>query len=152
MKSIQRLSILYLAILATACQPATPSSISVTTDTEFTLALNQTATLKNTGVSIRLTGIPGDARCPSEIECFASGSVTITIALQKDSSSSSEFTLETFTDNNGLIPAMHFEGMTESVEYEGYLIQVKGVLPYPQKSFDEIKDSEYRVTFNVSAK
>src|SRR5215510_5989919 len=152
MKSIRYLSILSLAILLSACQPATPASTTVKTDTEFTLVIHQSATLENTGISFQLTGIPSDARCPSEIECFASGSVTVNISTQKDSASPAEFTLQTFTDNDGRAPKGHFEGMTESVEYEGYVIQIKGVLPYPVKKFGEIKDSEYQVAFLITAK
>jgi hypothetical protein len=57
--------------------------------------------------------------------------------------------MQTFTDNNGRAPGMEFEGIKDRMSYEGYLIRVVGVLPYPQKSMSEIEDSEYRVTLVV---
>jgi len=45
---------------------------------------------------------------------------------------------------------MQFEGIADRAVYEGYLIRVVSVLPYPESSFSEIKDSKYRVTFVAS--
>jgi hypothetical protein len=150
LKSIRSIAVVFLGIILTACQPATPAPITATTDTEFTLAPDQTVTIENTDLSIRLIGIAGDERCPLEIECAMSGPVSLTISIQKDSASPIEFNLQSFTDNDGRVPAGQFEGMESQVEFEGYVIQLKSVLPFPQKSFDEIGDSEYRVTFVVS--
>jgi hypothetical protein len=123
---------LCLLVLLTACQSATPlPTISAEIDSEFTLAIGQSASIEDTGLTVQLGHILSDNRCPSDVECVESGAVTLTISVQKDSASPSEFTLETFTDNNGLAPTDHFEGMTESVEYEGYLVQVKSVCPIP---------------------
>ena len=144
---------LWLLLLLTACQSATSApTISAETDSEFTLAIGQSASIENAGLTVQLGNILSDNRCPSDVECVESGAVTLTISVQKDSASPSEFTLETFTDNNGLAPIRHFEGMIESVEYEGYLIQVKSILPYPAQSFGEIKDTDYRVSFLVTEK
>ena len=143
-------ALLSLLLVLTACQPATPAPITGTLDSEFTLAPNQIVTIENTDLSIRLIGIAGDQRCPSEIECAMSGPVSLSIAVQKDSDPAADFALETFTSNNGRAPDGPFEGIADRVEYEGYLIQVKGVLPYPARSADEIQASEYRVSFLVT--
>ena len=145
--------IMFLLLLLTACQSATSvPTILAQTDSEFTLAIGQSASIENAGLTVQLGNILSDNRCPSDVECVESGAVTLTISVQKDSASPSEFTLETFTDNNGLAPIRHFEGMIESVEYEGYLIQVKSILPYPAQSFGEIKDTDYRASFLVTEK
>ena len=144
---------LFVLLLLSACQGATSAPIiSAEIDSEFTLAIGQSVSIEDTGLTVQLGNILSDSRCPRDVECVESGAVTLTISVQKDSASPSEFTLETFTDNNGLAPIGHFEGMTESVEYEGYLIQVKSILPYPAQSFGEIKDPDYRVSFLVTKK
>ena len=143
-------ALLSLLLVLTACQPATPTPVTGTLDSEFTLAPNQTVTIENTGLSIRLSGVSDDQRCPSEIECAMSGPVSLSIAVQRDSNPAVDFALETFTSNNGRAPDGPFEGIADRVEYEGYLIQVKGILPYPARSADEIQASEYRVSFLVT--
>jgi hypothetical protein len=143
---------LWLVLLLTACQSATPSPITAATGTEFTLAPDQTATFEGMDFSIRLVGITDDERCPSEIECAMSGPVSLTISVQKDSESPVEYALQTFTSNDGRAPEGHFEGIQDNIEHEGYIVQVKSVLPYPVLSFDEIKDSEYQVSFLVAEK
>lgn len=140
------LSILFLA----ACRTATPAPITSIVDAEFTLAPGQIATIENTNLVIHLIGITNDERCPSEIECAISGPVSLSIAVQRSIDTSVEFDLQTFTSNDGRAPDGAFEGIEDRIEYQGYLIQVKSVLPYPAKAFDEIKDSEYRVIFIVS--
>lgn len=152
MKTTKDLFIVILAVLLTACQSTTPAPITARTDAEFTLAPDQTAELENIDLSIRLVRISGDNRCPSEVECAESGFVTLEITVQKDTLEPVEFTLETFTDYSGLAPQGPLEGIQDRLEYEGYLIQVKSVLPYPAQGLDEIKDSEYRVTFLVTTK
>jgi len=141
-----------LVLLLTACQSATPSPITAATGMEFTLASDQTATIENTGLHLRLIGIAGDERCPSEIECAMSGPVSLTIFVQKDAGSPVEYALQTFTSNDGRSPEGHFEGIEDSIEHEGFVIQVKSVLPYPARSTDEIKESEYQVSFLVTEK
>ena len=145
---------LFLLVLMTltACQSATLSPITGTLDSEFTLAPDQTVTIENAGLSIRLIGVSDDQRCPSEIECATSGPVSLSIAVQKDSETPVEFAMQTFTSNNGRAPDGPFEGIEDRIEYDGYIIQVKSVLPYPAKSFNEIEDSEYRVSFLMTEK
>jgi hypothetical protein len=151
-KFMKFITLIILVLLAlTACQSATPSPITGVLASEFTLAPDQTVTIENTGLSIKLISVTADQRCPSEIECAMSGPVSLSIAVQKDTTLPIEYALQTFTSNNGRAPDGPFEGIDDRIEYEGYTIQVKSVLPYPAKSFDEIRDSEYRVSFLVTA-
>jgi len=143
------ISTIWMILLAT-CQSARPlPTLTATTDSEFTLAPNQSATLTNTELSIRLIGVAGDERCPSEIECAASGPVSLSLSAQIGDGESTNINLQTFTSYNGRAPDMQFQGIEDRAIYEGYLIRVVGVLPYPAKSSNEIKDSEYRVTLLV---
>ena len=148
MKRFAALVIFFL----TACQPSPPAPITADVGAEFTLAPGQSGTISAAGIVITLTGVAGDGRCPLEIECAASGPVTVSIAAQSGSQAPQEFTFQTFTDNSGRVPEMHFQGMQESVEFGEFMIEVKSVLPFPQKSVSEIADSEYRVSFVVLGK
>ena len=148
MKSITL--VLLLTLLLTSCSTATPVPVTPTLDIEFTLAPNQTATLTDTDLIIRLIGVAGDERCPSEIECAASGPVSLSLSAQMGDSEPADINLQVFTSNNGRAPDMQFEGIEDRAVFENHLIRVVSVLPYPAKAFDEIQDSEYRVIFIVS--
>jgi len=139
-----------LFILLMGCGSATPAPITANLNAEFTLAPNQIATLTDTELTLRFTGVAGDERCPSQIECAASGPVSLSLSAQLGDSKPTEIDLQVFTSNNGRAPDMQFEGIKDRTIYEGYLIRVVNVLPYPVNLKDTIKDSEYRVTFVVS--
>ena len=142
---------LALTLLLASCRPATPPPpLTVSVGTEFTLAPGQSAILADAGLTLTFIAVSSDERCPSEIECFASGPVTLTVSAQKGSGEAVEFILQTFTSNNGLAPTMEFEGIQDRVMFEGHQIKITSVLPYPAKSMSEIKASEYRVSFLIS--
>ena len=141
---------LLLILLLTGCGSATPAPVVVPVGSEFTLAPNQIATLTDTQLTIRLIGVGGDQRCPSEIECAISGPVSVSLSAQIDNQVPANIDLQTFTGDDGRAPDMQFQGIKDRTIYEGYLIRVVGVLPYPAKSFNEIKDSAYRVSVLVT--
>jgi hypothetical protein len=148
-----KLPVFFIAVLffLAACQPATPMPpLNAAAGTEFTLAPDQTALITDAGFTLRLIGVAGDDRCPSEIECAASGPVSISLSAQKGGADAANLNLQAFTDSNGLAPGMKFEGIEDRVVYAGYLIRLVGVLPYPANRVQKIKDSEYRVTLTVS--
>jgi hypothetical protein len=145
--------IILLLIILTSCQAAPPTPpITASVSDEFILRPGQSATILDTGLTLKLIAISSDERCPLEIECAMSGPVTLSISLQSAENPPAEFTLQTFTDNNGRAPGMSFEGIQDRMEFEGYNFQVKAVLPYPLKRSGEIKDSEYQVSFIVTTK
>lgn len=139
-----------LVFLMTACQPTTPPTpITAVIGDEFTLAPGQKAVISESDLTITLISVPGDERCPLQIECAASGPVTVTIAVQSGAHSSSDFVFLTFTDNDGRVPSMDFQGMTTSVIAGDYVIRVRSILPFPQQFVSEIRDTDYRVSFVV---
>jgi len=145
------LPFLALTLLLASCQPATPPPpLTISAGTEFTLTPGQSAILADADLTLTLIVVSNDARCPSKIECAASGPVTLTVSMQKGSGEAVEFTLQTFTSNNGLAPTMEFEGIQDRVIFEGYQVKITSVLPYPAKSMSEIKASDYRVSFLIS--
>jgi hypothetical protein len=142
--------ILIMVILLAGCSSDTPAPLAASVDTEFTLAPNQIATLANTELSIRLISVGGDQRCPSEIECAISGPVSVSLSVQIGNQAPTNIELQAFTGDDGRAPDMQFQGIQDRTIYEGYLIRVVGVLPYPAKSFNEIKASVYRVSVLVN--
>ena len=143
--------LILLLVLLVSCQtPTPPPPLTVTTDAEFTLAPGQSAALIDAVFSIRLIGIGGDERCPSEVECAASGPVSVSFTLQKGGGDLITVDLQTFTDSSGRAPDMEFEGIQDRTSYEGYVIRIVSVLPYPQNLDERIRDSDYRVTFLVT--
>jgi hypothetical protein len=148
-----RLLITFISLffILAACQAATPpAAITSGQDTEFRLAPDQTTAITGSDLSIRLIGVAGDERCPSEIECAISGPVSISLSVQQGNETPVNINLQTFTDNNGRAPDAEFEGIETHAAYAGYLIRVVGVLPYPINLETKIKDSEYQVSLIVT--
>ena len=147
---MKRLFIL-LVLFLSACQPATPPTpISADLGVEFALAPGMSVILADEGLTITLVNVTGDARCPLDIECTESGPVSLTISVEKASGDYEEIALQTFTDNDGRAPEGPFQGIRDRVELDGYVIRVKGVLPYPTEFEKTIKQGEYRVSFIVT--
>jgi hypothetical protein len=144
-------SILLMVILLAGCGSATPAPFVTTPlGKEFTLTPDQTATITATKLTIRLIGVGGDQRCPSEIECAISGPVSVSLSAQIGNQAPTNIDLQAFTGDDGRAPDMQFQGIQDRAIYEGYLIRIVGVLPYPAKSFNEIKASAYRVSVLVT--
>lgn len=147
------LPVIFLLLWLTSCQAATPPPpITASVSQEFTLRPDQSAAILGSDITVHLIAVSSDERCPLEMECAASGPVTLSITIRKGDYEPEEFSLQTFTDNDGRAPEISFEGIQSHVEYEGYTIQVKAVLPFPLKRFGEIKDSEYQASFVVTPK
>lgn len=151
MKSISFFSFLFSLCLLMACQPAvTPSSPGpATLNTEVTLAPGQSAAVTGTELTITFYSVVGDDRCPSDVECAASGPVTVSLSVQQGDGEPNEFTLQTFTDLDGRSPNVQFEGVTNRAEVGEYLIQIAAVTPYPQDPEKPIEPSDYRIALLV---
>lgn len=148
MKTKQIISLLFLWLLA-ACQGATSSApVTTTVDTEFSLVPGQTAIISDADLTITFNSILSDERCPTDVECVASGPVTISLAIQQGEDTPANITLETLTDTSGRSPEGSFEGINSQVETGNYFVRVVGVLPYP-KNLSGIKVSDYEVTLLV---
>lgn len=143
--------VLLFCITACGLTPATPlAPIVADLDTEFTLAPEQSVNINGTDLKITLLRVPGDQRCPLNIECAASGPVSVAISIQSNSGTPQEMDFMTVTDNDGKVPEMEFEGMTTRIEHNGYEVIVKSILPFPQDKIGEIKAEEYRVGLVVT--
>lgn len=144
----KNLFLIPFALFLIACGSATPPPPVIAGLGEvFTLTPGQSAKIEDAEMTITLVGVPGDERCPLDIECNESGPVTVTITVQSGSDMPKDFTLQSFTDNDGSIPELDFEGTTASIKANGFVIRLKSVLPFPRMSVAEI--GEYRVSFAV---
>ena len=145
------LALMFFVVVA--CQPETPAPpISARLGGEFTLAPGQSGVIDDVGLTITLISVPADQRCPLEVECTESGPVTVGISLQKDAAEPVEFSLQAFTDSNGQTPDGPFEGIQDRVEFEGFEIRVRGILPHPVSFEDPLKLEDYQVLFVVGEK
>jgi hypothetical protein len=135
-----------------ACQPATSSPlVTAMLNNEFTLESGQSISVKKTDLTITFNAVLSDERCPIEIECAASGPVTVSLSVQQDGDTPAMVSLQTFTDQEGRAPSGSFEGIEDRIELGDFLIQVVGVLPYP-RNLSGIKVSDYQATFLVTQK
>ena len=138
--------VLLFCITACGLIPTAPlAPIVADLDSEFTLVPGQSATINGTDLKITLLSVPGDQRCPLNIECAASGPVSVAISVQSNSGTPQEADFMTVTDNDGKVPEMEFEGMTTRIAHDGYEVLVKSILPFPQNRMGEIKTEDYRV-------
>ena len=107
--------------------------------------------MADTALTITFNSVLSDERCPSEIECAASGPVTVSLSVQQGNEPPANLILQIFTDVNGRAPGRQFEGIEDCVEVGAHLIRLVGVLPYPQ-NLSRIKASDYQATFTVMEK
>ena len=154
MKSKLFSSILLVTLLLTACQsertPSAPAPVPL--DAHIILAPGQSTAETGTDLTITFHSVVSDERCPSQVECAASGPVTVSLSVQQGNGSPNDFTLQTFTDQNGRAPNVQFEGVTNRAEVGEYLIQIAGVTPYPADPSTKIDPSQYRVGLAVLKK
>ncbi len=142
--------IVLILSLVSACQTAPPSLIAANLATEFTLAPDESALVEGTDLTITFRAVVGDDRCPSEVECAASGPVDVLLSIQQGDEAPADFNLQAFTDHKGIAPSVPFDGLTNPVEVGGYLVRIVGVTPYPANPENPIDPSAYRVTLLVS--
>lgn len=153
MKAKSFSSILFMICLLMACQPSAPASPApAALNTEVTLAPGESVAVTGTDLTITFHSVVRDERCPREIECAASGPVTVSLAFQQSDGDPTDFTLQTFTDLDGRSPNVQFEGVTNRTEVGNYRIHLAGVTPYPIDSTTKIEPSEYRIYLLISNK
>lgn len=102
-------------------------------DTPFQLTQGQTAECSCGEVSITLLKID-DSRCPTTVDCFWAGMVTVDLDLKGTS-------LTLGLDTNGQVAA--------TGSYGNYSIRLLEVNPYPQVP-GELEQKDYTVTLKVT--
>jgi hypothetical protein len=142
---------LCLICALSACQStSTTSPTHGAVNTEITLAPDQSVAVTGTDLTVTFHSVVNDERCPSKVECAASGPVTVSLSIQQGNDPPTDFTLQTFTDQMGRSPNVQFEGVTNRAEVGEYVIQLVSVTPYPTDSTTKIEPSAYRMGLLVS--
>ena len=100
-------------------------------DSDFTLRDGQLLSVEESGVHIRLLGVPEDSRCAQDVQCVWSGNAVVELEVRAGSA------IDTLALNTHV-------GLKEAIVGE-YLIRLIGLAPTPI-STRPIEQSEYRVT------
>src|SRR5829696_2545549 len=109
MKTKNLFLFLLFGFILARCRTAAPLPLlTAGMDNEFTLALEQSAVVTGADLTITLNSVVSDDRCPSEVECVASGSVTVSLSVQPGDDPAADLTLQTFTDQEGYAPEREF--------------------------------------------
>jgi hypothetical protein len=128
--------------------PASPE-VTPTTQSEtppvglgqpFSLATGEEKVIEAEGLTVEFVEVAGDSRCPSDVDCFWAGEVTVVIAVYKNGQSLGEFELTL-----GVSP-----DEAAVTDVDGYTIQLLEVTPYPI-STETIASSDYQISLTVSA-
>ncbi len=137
-----------IAVLTTGCyqlasnvslsnQNQLENSIPVQLASPFSLSVNQTARIESENFDLKLLDVNNDSRCPSGVQCIWSGLVKIVIQVAKHERNA-EFIL---IDKQG-------DPDLASQTFNGYLIKLIRVTPYPQKN-QTIEIEDYRATLII---
>ena len=147
MKTRILLAYLLAVCILAGCQGAIPP-VDTNINKEFSLAPGQSARIRGSDLTLIFNAVLSDDRCPIEVECAASGPVTVSLTVQRGDIVPTGLALEALTDQEGRSPGVPFEGIQDSVEAGDHIIRLVGVLPHP-KDLSGIKASDYEATFIV---
>jgi hypothetical protein len=135
---IAALFLLISGLLLLACG-STPARVQARLGEEFTLAIDQEATLQEAGLSLKFLGVAEDSRCPSKVQCAWIGRAVLSFAAQKEQQKPLDFTLIT----------IHSPDKTDQTLVEGYQITLKAIEPQPELPDQPVQAENYRATLIV---
>src|SRR6476620_783868 len=98
-------------------------------DQEFCLHGGQEATISGENLRLRFTDVLEDSRCPTEVECFWTGQARIAVAVEPAGRAAT-----TADFNTNPAPGQN----VQTVEVDGYTIELKSLDPYPRTPDDGI--------------
>lgn len=128
-------AILFLAGCGGGQDSASAAQEIVTPGTEqvITLAVGEQRDLPG-GITLGLTAVPSDSRCPRNVTCIWAGSAAVTLSLKSGSSDT------TATINTGVDP--------RQFTWRGWHVRLREVTPSPDAGASNPRDA-YRVTVGV---
>jgi hypothetical protein len=88
----------------------------------ITLKIGEEIKLEKSGWTLRLNAVTADSRCPTTVECFHAGWVTVDISVEEDGDQTDQFLLT--------IPADR-EGQSSQATVGDTTIRLMEVNPYP---------------------
>jgi hypothetical protein len=118
----------------TPAPPAPDASAAVPPGQPFALKIGQAITLQ-------VSGIPEDSRCPRSVTCVWAGRAVVTLAVTPAGQPAGAVTVAT------CCPAAE----SSRARYGGHEVQLLRVLPYPLRHDVAIRPEEYTVELRVTA-
>ncbi len=132
-RSLWPAGLLVLLLFMVSCA-GTPGQVKAGLGQQFSLAINQTATVSGENLKIRFLDITGESRCPTGATCIWAGEVSAEIEVGDGSSA-----------NLTLVEPGH--GGQSNQTYNSYLFSFH-VEPYPEVGKPIVKE-DYRLILTV---
>ena len=124
-------------VLLLGCAQTQQYDVRANLGEPFKLRLDQTAYIASEDLYLKLTDIPQDSRCPSDVTCIRAGDTTVVVAVKKGSQSL------------GTVRITSEDSVEKTEEIGDYAVSFLAVEPYPV-STDPIQRAEYIVTLRVT--
>ncbi len=136
MKKINLLFVVSLILLVLSSGCSKNNTLNASLDKETKLAIGQTAKISSEDLTIKLTDVTNDSRCPQGVTCFWAGEVRCQLSITLGTTTEGyTFVVPGTGDNTGQI-------------YHGYKL-VANVTPYPKQGVT-ISPDDYRMILTVS--
>jgi hypothetical protein len=133
-----RWTLLLMGLFITGCvQDRSPAAPAQPIDERFTLALEESATVPDTGVTVQFASVTGDSRCPADALCIQGGDAIVHVRVRDERSGISTYQLHTGD------PAR------SSSAHRDFRLTLIELQPYPFSS-RPITPEQYRATLGVT--
>jgi len=133
------ISLLFLTACAENIIPSPTPGDSGPATIQIALKVGESKYLERAGITLILNAVTEDSRCPTTVECFHAGWVTVDISMEENGAQTGQFF---FT-----IPADR-EGQSSQVTVDDLTIRLLEVNPYPVAP-GGIPQDEYVVVLEV---
>jgi hypothetical protein len=131
-----------LSGVETTSVPGPTEILPVELDSEFQLSINQTAHVVMDGLQLTFRNLTEDSRCPVGAVCVWEGQATVALRLARQGQRLGDVTLTSRAGNEALA----------TVEFEGLIIRLLKVEPYPDVAKPPIEIEDYVLTLEVTKK
>jgi serpin B len=111
--------------------------VPITVGYPVKLAIGQVASFDSADLRFRFANITEDSRCPSEVQCIWEGQVIVSLEAIRQGQNIGNFSL-----------ALGPDGELSSTNFEGYLVRLVRVEPYPV-STEPIHSADYVATLII---
>ena len=115
-------------LFVTACASA---PLTVSPETDFTLRVNELATLAGTNISVRVDSVVSDSRCPVDVQCVWAGNAAVWLLLRADTEPGTTASVNTTVE-------------PRTASFSGRTITLVGLEPAPRQG-QTIGQGDYRV-------
>ncbi|MGH9147674.1 MAG: hypothetical protein ACRD1Q_13265 [Vicinamibacterales bacterium] len=129
------IAVLACLLLGAACAENSPAAPTVPLNEQFTLAPGQSASVRDTPLTVEFLRVTGDSRCPADTLCVQGGDAIVQV--RATTSTSAQYELH--TGDQARATAIH----------GGFRVALDQLQPYPFSS-RTIEPGDYRATLTVT--